>query len=79
MRVTACGCFVHQPCTHSLPPGHRYDKTDALRAAFLRYFDQELTDWLLCEMAENRDKQLGPKKVRLPDASPEMSITTGLL
>lgn len=50
----------------------RYDVTKqhprgkVLAAAFDELFDDELSSWLLAEMAQNRDKQIGPKKVIRP-------------
>ena len=35
-----------------------------LGTALSQIFDPELTNWLLAEFAENRDKHIGPKKVK---------------
>lgn len=50
----------------------RYDVTkqnprgQVLAAAMDEMFDSELSSWLLAEMAQNRDKHVGPKKVCVP-------------
>lgn len=50
----------------------RYDVTKqnprgkVLAAALDETFDDELSNWLLAEMAENRDKHVGPNKVCCP-------------
>ena len=64
---------------YKLPVRHGHDNAEAcfrydvskkqpqgttLGAALNQVFDPELTSWLLAEMAENRDKRVGPKKVR---------------
>lgn len=36
-----------------------------LAAALDELFDSDLSSWLLAEMAENRDKHIGPSKVCL--------------
>ena len=45
----------------------RYDasaKGSSLESALSEFFDADLAQWLLTEMAQNRDKAVGAKKVR---------------
>lgn len=40
----------------------RYPQGKTLAPALSQVFDPELTSWLLAELAENRDKRVGPNK-----------------
>ena len=48
-------------CAHPCVLWRSYD--GKLRSSMLEYFDEELCDWLMTEMAQNRDKKLVAKKV----------------
>lgn len=67
---------MQQNCLMSFPfrplfPPRRYDvpsrgsKPSALIAELQQHFDPELQEWLLREMAENRDKVVAAKKVSI--------------
>ncbi len=48
-----------------LPYDVKAGSKSVLREELLRYFDEELTDWLLREMGENRNKSIAKVKVLL--------------
>ena len=41
----------------------KYPQGKTLSPALEQVFDPELSSWLLAELAENRDKKVGPNKV----------------
>lgn len=48
-------------CRYDVSKKHPQGKT--LLPALNQVFDPELSSWLLAELAENRDKSIGPNKV----------------
>ena len=65
-QLTVSNCLptdnVHAGCRYEVTKKHPQGKT--LGAALSQVFDPELTNWLLAETAENRDRQVGPHKVK---------------
>ena len=59
MRAATCPRFCRYDVTKKHPQGK------ILGAALSQVFDPELTNWFLAELAENRDRHVGPKKVSL--------------
>ena len=53
----------HDYFVHSYDVSKKHPQGKTLGAALGQVFDPEVTSWLLAELAENRDKHVGPKKV----------------